>query len=192
MKIPLLAASLLVCTALPGAAQTAAAPAAKPDACKGNYETRDEILAAAPEQDRFWTQTLAGYGVASVDGAWREELPNNAGVIPARGTTLKAALADYCATRAKAAAAGLTPQQYLAKKAAQERQAEDARRLAVAKRNMAAHLDGSTTTQDTPSAQCNPQYCATAKDCRMAGMDEGAADTHCKMAFNSTAHCLCP
>jgi len=186
MKTPLLLAVLVLCTALHAVAQTGAAATAKPDICKGDYESREEILAAAPEKDPFWLQTIGNYGIHSADGAWREELPNNAGDIPLRGSTLKTALADYCGTRAKAAAAGMTPQQYLA---ALKKQA-DAQRAALAKAKASlAKFGGASDSSAPPPAYCgNAQACANLKQCRDAGVTD--TDT-CVYAANQTAHCIC-
>jgi hypothetical protein len=112
MKTAPVAASFLLGAALTGAAQVpASAPAptpaaAKPDPCKENLQTRDEILAAVPSADPAGKQALDGRGIAKVGDGWRQHVYYSGGDMeaPAKDAAFTAALGDYCAARAQAAA----------------------------------------------------------------------------------------
>ncbi len=190
--------ALLVVLLLSAGAANAATldPCAKPD----DLTTRDQILAAVPADDRAWADALARRGIAKTDDGWMQYF--NGGSATASNRAFVAAFGDYCAAKARAAAAPKTasrapvaavpitpPAEVVARTAEAKDKNQKIRKTFFGTRETAA-------PDEPPSAPVDcTGLCDSVQSCKDAGMDGGTTslEFRCRKAAADAraAKCSC-
>jgi hypothetical protein len=192
----ILALSIAAISAIP--CRAVAPPARNPCPNASELTRRVDILEAVPAEDPAWQEAMRLRGIfKSDDGQWMQHYTG--GMATATNASFVAALGDFCAARAVAAAKSKASAKNAPAAEVRPRANEDAAQMTRVKARVLATSASAPSgavmqgEPETPAADQCPTLCPSVTSCREAGMggDSGAIDFPCRKAFHDAAAAKC-